>query len=112
MHDARTRATTFHALHRAKTTFVMPNAWDVGSAIILAEAGFKAIATTSAGIAFSLGRGDHAKPEGAKSVSRTEMFDRIRAIASSVDLPVNGDLEDGYGARPEDVADTVRLAID
>lgn len=103
--------TSFLDLH-ATGGLLMPNAWDAGSAIILAEAGFAAIATTSAGIAFSLGKGDHAKPDGAPSVSRDQMFERIRQITSAVDVPVNGDLEDGYGAAPSAVADTVRLAVD
>ncbi len=90
----------------------MPNAWDAGSAIVLAEAGFEAIATTSAGIAFSLGKADHAIPGGATPVSRSEMFERIRQIAAAVDVPVNGDLEAGYGDRPEAVAETIRLGID
>ena len=88
-----------------------PNAWDAGSAIILAEAGFAAIATTSAGIAFSLGRADHSVPEGSTPVSRSQMFDRIRQITAAIDIPVNGDLEEGYGERPETVAETIRLAI-
>jgi len=106
-----TRTETFRGLH-ASGGFVMPNAWDAGSAVLLAEAGFPAIATTSAGIAFSLAHGDHAVESGASHVSRAEMFDRIRRICAAVDVPVNGDLEDGYGARPEDVVDTIRLAID
>jgi 2-methylisocitrate lyase-like PEP mutase family enzyme len=106
------RAAAFRALHDARSGFVMPNAWDAGSAILLAEAGFDAIATTSAGIAFSLGRGDHALPQGATAVSKSEMFERIRQIVATVDVPVNGDLEDGYGETPEDVASTIRLAIE
>ena len=105
-------AAAFRLLHAGRTGFVMPNAWDAGSAIVLAEAGFAAIATTSAGIAFSLGRADHAIPDGATRVSRSPMFERIRQITTAVDLPVNGDLEDGYGERPDAVADTIRLAID
>ena len=105
-------AAAFRLLHAGRTGFVMPNAWDAGSAIVLAEAGFAAIATTSAGIAFSLGRTDHAMPEGATRVSRSQMFERVRQITTAVDLPVNGDLEDGYGERPDAVADTIRLAID
>jgi len=106
------RAAAFRHLHDARTGFVMPNAWDAGTAIILAEVGFSAIATTSAGIAFSMGRADHSVPDGATPVSRSEMFDRIREITAAVDIPVNGDLEDGYGERPEAVAETIRLAID
>jgi 2-methylisocitrate lyase-like PEP mutase family enzyme len=109
---AARHAATFRALHDDGSGFVMPNAWDAGSAVVLAEAGFAAIATTSAGIAFSLGRGDYVVPDGATPVSREQMFDRIRQITAAVDIPVNGDLEDGYGAQPETVAETIRLAID
>jgi len=104
--------TSFRALHRAGAGFVMPNAWDAGTAVLLAEAGFEAIATTSAGIAFSLARADHTVPEGGSAVPRSVMFDRIREIAAAVDLPVNGDLEDGYGSSPEAVAETIRLAVE
>src|SRR5258705_3327129 len=90
----------------------MPNAWDTGSAIILAEVGFAAIATTSAGIAFSLGKGDHTLPDGAPSVSRDQMFERIRQITGASGVPVNGDLEDGYCEQPEAVAATIRLAVE
>jgi 2-methylisocitrate lyase-like PEP mutase family enzyme len=106
------RASAFRSLHVAGGGFVMPNAWDAGSAIILAEAGFSAIATTSAGIAFSLGKPDHAVPDGVARVARSAMFERIGAITAAVDIPVNGDLEDGYGERPETVAETIRMAID
>ncbi|MGZ0146219.1 isocitrate lyase/PEP mutase family protein [Kribbella sp. WER1] len=99
---------TFRDLHAGQ--FVMPNAWDAGSAVLLAAAGFPAIATTSAGIAFSLAKGDHMLPDGAPAVSRDEMFARVREITAAVDVPVNGDLEDGYGGTPEAVADTIRLA--
>lgn len=102
----------FRALHETGGGFLMPNAWDAGSAVVLADAGFDAIATTSAGIAFSLGRGDHTVAAGAAAVGRSEMFDRIEQITSAVPLPVNGDLEYGYGVAPEAVAETIRLAID
>jgi 2-methylisocitrate lyase-like PEP mutase family enzyme len=102
--------TSFRELHNG--SFVMPNAWDAGSAVILAAAGFPAIATTSAGIAFSLAKGDHTLPDGAPSVSRETMFERIQQITEASAVPVNGDLEDGYGARPEEVATTIGLAID
>ena len=113
-HRAETtrRAAAFRRLHEGGAGFVMPNAWDAGSAIVLVEAGFPAIATTSAGIAFSLGRADHAVPHGATPVSRSQMLERVRQIAEAVDVPVNGDLEAGYGERPETVAETIRLAID
>src|SRR4051794_32615243 len=99
---------TFRGLHAGQ--FVMPNAWDAGSAVLLAAAGFPAIATTSAGIAFSLAKGDHTLPDGAPAVSREEMFARVREITAAVDVPVNGDLEDGYGAAPDRVAETITLA--
>ena len=102
--------TTFRELHAAATGFVMPNAWDAGSAIILAEVGFPALATTSAGIAFSLGKGDHTLPDGAPAVSREQMFERVRQIAGVSAVPVNGDLEDGYGESAEEVAATIKLA--
>jgi 2-methylisocitrate lyase-like PEP mutase family enzyme len=103
---------TFRNLHASKPGFVMPNAWDAGSALILAAAGFSAIATTSAGIAFSLGLQDYTAESDALSVSRAQMFARMGEIARAVAIPVNGDLEAGYGDSPEAVADTVRLAID
>jgi 2-methylisocitrate lyase-like PEP mutase family enzyme len=108
--EARARA--FKALHEAKPGFIMPNAWDAGSAIMLADAGFKAIATTSGGIAFSLGKPDYTPSAAGFAVSRAEMFARIREIVAAVALPVNGDLEAGYGDSPEAVAETIRMAID
>lgn len=111
MSSQRQKATAFKALHRAPRGFVMPNAWDAGSAIILAEAGVSAIATTSAGIAFSMGRPDYNVRDPRLAVPRAVMFERMREIVEAVPLPVNGDLEEGYGDRPEDVADTIRLAI-
>jgi 2-methylisocitrate lyase-like PEP mutase family enzyme len=111
--DEESRSTvSFRGLHAGPGGFVMPNAWDAGSAIILAEAGFAAIATTSAGIAFSLGKGDHTLPDGAPSVSRDQMFQRIRQITCASGVPVNGDLEDGYGEQPEAVAETIQLAVE
>lgn len=108
-HMARGRE--FLALHAARPGFIMPNAWDAGSAAILEAAGFKAIATTSAGIAFSLGLQDYQVGDRRQAVSRDAMFDRMRMIAGAVSLPVNGDLEAGYGDRPEDVARTIEDAI-
>jgi len=105
-------ARRFKALHAAPQGFVMPNAWDAGTAIILASQGFDAIATTSAGIAFSLGKPDYGVADPRLAVTRAEMFDRMRAIVAAVRVPVNGDLEAGYGDTPEAVAETVRLAID
>lgn len=111
MSTQQEKATAFKAMHHAARGFVMPNAWDAGSAVILAEAGVAAIATTSAGIAFSLGRPDYNVRDPRLAVSREESFARIRQIADGVALPVNGDLEDGYGRQPDAVAETMRLAI-
>lgn len=96
----------FYQLHQGTQAFLMPNAWDSGSACILAASGFRCLATTSAGIAFSLGQPDY---EG--RVSRSQMMERIHQIAAAVTLPVSADLEAGFGAAPEDVAETIRLAI-
>ena len=105
-------AAAFAALHRARPGFIMPNAWDVGSALVLAASGFSAIGTTSAGIAFSLGKQDYAVTDARLGVSRDDMLKRMAEIAAAVDVPVNGDLEAGYGDAPETVAATVRAAIE
>jgi 2-methylisocitrate lyase-like PEP mutase family enzyme len=107
-----TTAQTFNALHKQKPGFIMPNAWDPGSAIMLASEGFPAIATTSAGIAFSLGKPDYQVADARLAVSREKMFEAMRAIVAAVRVPVNGDLESGYGDAPEAVAETIRMAID
>ena len=85
---------------------VLPNAWDAGSAVMMVEAGFPAIATTSAGIAFTMGL-----PDG-QHISRHRMLECVSRIVAAVPVPVTADLEAGYGARPEDVAATVRGAIE
>lgn len=103
---------TFRALHAAPRGFIMPNAWDAGSAILLAEAGFPAIATTSAGIAFSMGRPDYSVSDTRLAVSRAAMFGRMKEIVEAVRVPVNGDLEAGWGDTPEAVAQTIRMAVD
>src|SRR5262249_32130298 len=106
------RCRAFRALHSAPNGFIMPNAWDAGTAAILARSGFAAIATTSAGIAFSLARPDYDARDPQVAVARDVMFDRIGEIVAMSDVPVNGDLEAGYGANPADVADTICAAID
>lgn len=106
MYDQYNKARQFQALHQQNQTFVMPNAWDAGSAKMLAAVGFKAIATTSAGIAFSLGR-----PDSESAVGRDEMLVAIQGIAQAVNLPVSADLEAGFGIEPETVAATIKLAI-
>jgi 2-methylisocitrate lyase-like PEP mutase family enzyme len=99
------RARRFLELHHGPKILVLPNAWDVASARVFEEAGFPAIATTSAGVAFSLGY-----PDGEK-VSRLEMLDVVRRIGEAVEAPVTADLEAGYGSTPEEVAETAREAI-
>jgi 2-methylisocitrate lyase-like PEP mutase family enzyme len=96
------KAQTFRTLHE-RSTFVIPNPWDVGTARLLAGAGFAALATTSAGYAFSLGCRDG-------SIERDAMLDHIRSIASAVDLPVSADLEHGFADDPTAVAETITLA--
>lgn len=103
--DVRDKAERFAALHR-EGTFVMPNAWDRGSARILEAAGFDAIATTSAGTNYANGTTDWDY-----HVPREDMIRDFGLIARAVDLPCNGDLENGYGAEPEAVAETIRQAI-
>jgi len=95
----------FARSHSDPGIIVLPNAWDAGSAIMMAEAGFRAIATTSAGIAFSMGL-----PDG-QHVSRDAMLERVAQIVAAVALPVSADLEAGYGPGAEDVAATVRGAL-
>jgi 2-methylisocitrate lyase-like PEP mutase family enzyme len=99
------RAHAFCALHRRAGAFVMPNPWDVGTARILAGLGFEALATTSAGFAFTLGRRD---AEGA--ITRDEALAHARTIVEATPLPVSADLENGFGAAPEAVAETIRRA--
>ncbi len=104
-------ARTLLALHRAPAGFIVPNAWDAGSAVILASAGFPAIATTSAGIAFSLGKPDYGVGTPGLAVTRDEMLARIAQVVAASSVPVNADLEAGFGDAPEIVAETIRLAI-
>ena len=110
--DASDVAGAFRALHAASRGFIMPNAWDAGSAAVLAAAGFPAIATTSAGIAFALARQDYGVTDAARAVPREAMFRCMRGIVEAVAVPVNGDLEAGYGDSPEAVAETIAMAID
>ena len=94
----------FRALH--DSLFVMPNAWDGTSALLLKKAGFQAIGTSSAAIAAGLGRVD-----GAHAISRDEHIAHAQLLGRLTDLPINGDFEDGYGDTPDDVARTVEAAI-
>ena len=100
------KAERFRTLHRGPKVLVLPNAWDVVSARIFEEAGAAAIATTSAGVAFTLGY-----PDGQK-ISRDLMLAAVARIAAKVKVPVTADVESGYGERPEDVAETARAVIE
>ncbi len=95
----------FRALHARTGAFVIPNPWDAGSARLLEHLGFEALATTSAGFAFSLGMPD-------TTVDRETMLRHISALTSATELPVSGDLERGYGDAPEVAAETIRLAAE
>jgi len=99
------KALAFKTLHERSGVFVMPNPWDSGSAKLLEHIGFEALATTSAGLAFSLG-----KPDGAGAVTREETLQNIKDIISATSLPVAADLENGYGDDPETCAETIILA--
>ena len=96
----------FKALHERTGAFVMPNPWDGVSALLCKEAGFEALGTSSAAIAFSLGRLD-----GVHAVSRQEHLQNAVLIGKITGLPVNGDTEDGFGPEPEDAVATVEAAI-
>src|SRR5712675_149368 len=95
----------FRKLHESGC-FVLPNPWDAGSAIYLEKIGFRALATTSAGFAFSKGFAD-----GPARVTRDLMLDHFREIAAATSLPVNADFQNGYADDPEDVAASVKLCI-
>ena len=98
------RIRVFRQLHESGC-FVIPNPWDVGSARALAQLGFRALATTSSGYAWTLGLPDN-------SVPRDDVLAHLRAISSSVEIPVNADFEGGFAIQPEDVGANVALAVD
>jgi len=98
-------ARQFLELHRGPKILVLPNAWDVASARVFEDAGFPAIGTTSAGVAFSLGY-----PDGQK-IPREEMLAAVRRIAEAVEVPVTADVEAGFGSTPEEVAGTAQAVI-
>ena len=93
----------FRSLHHRDHAFIMPNPWDAGSARILASMGFEALATTSMGHAFSLGLRDYA-------LGRQRTLDYAKTIASATHLPISADLENCFGNKPEEVAETIKLA--
>lgn len=99
------KATRFKELHTEGTPFIMPNPWDRGTAILIQNAGFKAIGTTSAGLAFSLGKLDRAQ-----SVTRDETLDNARALVEVTNLPVSIDLEDGFGSSTDAIMQTIHDA--
>jgi 2-methylisocitrate lyase-like PEP mutase family enzyme len=95
----------FRALHHRDSAFIIPNPWDIGTARVLAHLGFEALATTSAGFAFSIGQRDN-------TVGRDRMIAHVREIAAATDLPVSADLENGFGDDPETAAETIRLGAE
>ena len=101
--DIAARRRAFRDLH-ATGCFVIPNPWDAGSARYLASLGFKALATTSSGFAWTQAQADGA-------MSRDAVLAHLREIVAATELPVNADFESGYGATPRDVAESVRLAV-
>lgn len=107
MLDQQAKFERMKSLHAADRAFVVPNPWDAGSARLLASLGFEALATTSAGYAFSKG-----KLDSFASLDRGEILDNAAEIVAATDLPVSADLEDGFGAAPEICAETIRLACD
>ena len=105
MVSQKDKAVRFRTLHERSRPFVIANAWDGGSAKLLAGLGFEALATSSAASAGTLGRADG-------KITRDEAMAHARALCASVDLPVSADLENGFGHTPEHVAETIRLAAD
>jgi 2-methylisocitrate lyase-like PEP mutase family enzyme len=105
MSDQASRAEKFSRLHTRPGIFAIPNPWDAGSARVLAALGFEALATTSAGLAFALGR-----PDAEGAISRDETLANARGIVEAADLPVSADLENGFGDDPAACAETIALA--
>lgn len=103
--NQRERAETFHRLHAGPRVLLLPNIWDVVSARVVEQAGFPALATSSAAVAWTLGY-----PDG-EQISREEMAATVARIARHVSVPVTADMEAGYGRRPEDAAATARAVI-
>lgn len=103
MEPQESKGKRFRELHERDGAFIIPNPWDAGTARLLAHLNFEALATTSAGYAFSAGRRDN-------TISRDEMMAHVATIASATDLPVSADLENGFGDDPASVAETIRLA--
>jgi 2-methylisocitrate lyase-like PEP mutase family enzyme len=106
MAQEQAKAASFRVLHSGREILLLPNVWDVASARLIEESGFKAAATSSAGIAFSLGY-----PDGQR-ISREQMLAVIARIAKAVRVPVTADVEAGYGKTPEDAGRTARAVLD
>jgi 2-methylisocitrate lyase-like PEP mutase family enzyme len=104
--ELKEKAASFLKMHHGSKILLLPNVWDVASAMIVEQAGFGALATSSAGIAFSLG-----SPDGQR-ISRKEMLACVERIAHKVNVPVTADVEAGYGPRPEDAAETARGVLE
>jgi len=102
MNEQAARAEAFRALHARPGIFAIPNPWDAGSARMLASLGFEALATTSAGFAFSIG-----KPDAQGAIGRDETLANARAIVDATHLPVSADLENGFGDEPAACAETI-----
>src|SRR5437667_12202076 len=105
INEQKEKAEAFRKMHDRTRILVLPNAWDAASARIFEAAGFKAIATTSAGVANAVGY-----PDG-EIIPRDDMVTMVRRIARSVEVPVTADMEAGFGREAKDVAETVRLII-
>jgi 2-methylisocitrate lyase-like PEP mutase family enzyme len=103
MTTQREKGQAFRTLHHRKNAFIIPNPWDIGSARMLAHLGFEALATTSGGFAFSMGKRDY-------TVGREMVIAHISGLAAATDLPISADLENGFGDAPEAAAETIRLA--
>ncbi len=103
--STQTKAESLRSLHQG-AALVLPNAWDAASAALIERAGARAIATTSGGVAWSLGRTD------GHGLTRDEMISQVARIAAAVDVPVTADIEGGYGGSPDDVAATVAAVIE
>src|SRR5579864_4781496 len=104
--EQKIKAEVFRAMHSGSEVLLLPNVWDVASARIVENAGYPALATTSAGVAFSLGY-----PDG-QQISREAMLAVVARIARAVRVPVTADVESGYGTKPEDAARTATLVIE
>ncbi|TDP97804.1 isocitrate lyase/PEP mutase family protein [Labedaea rhizosphaerae] len=98
------KAKAFRALHE-DSLLVLPNAWDAGSAAVIVNAGAKAVATTSGGVAWSLGKAD------GQQLGRAEMVEVVRRVVAAVDVPVTADIEGGYGPAPDDVGATIAAVV-